>query len=481
MTKPNPEKIGSYRIVRKIGEGGYGIVYLASKIETGELFALKAILHASAKKRECSALDILRRTSTVDGCIPLLDSGMDGDIFYYVMPLADPLKGGAGISPLDVGYEAKTLASIIASRDEFAPGWFSEREIKNMISPVFSAAIAIGKSGLLHRDIKPDNIIFISGDVYLSDFGLLCEDRRSVSSYGTPYFFAPNWYVNSGGNPDMWGLAASFYMLITGNLPDAMGRVSFKYPVGVDSFSDKEKPQWDHWHRCILRATAEYPADRFIRLEDFRDAVFSSDFNSSIEYDVKKRSSKNKRRNSIFVLASLILTIFAAIGIWMLLFAPNSIDDGQIATDSRALTESLQVISAEEIEDGQNLKQIVPLAAMMGINLSRDDLIDIYKNGRVFKDIKVEARGIEPKVIEYVEVLSYRQWKEKYLKGQKEYLTLKERIKDLSNGKNATNELEELQRRTMAAAHFYEFETPIRFDKYIVYIDMCINPGNYYL
>ena len=136
---------------------------------------------------------------------------------------------------------------------------------------------------MLHRDIKPDNALFFDGKIRLADFSLLRRDKRSLSNVGTPFYTAPSWFVGSGGNPDVYGLATTFYTLITGNLPDTIGRPAYRFPEKIaDIISGKDRERWLHWHRCILRAIAENPAERYLTIADFRNAVFSEDFSSSL-------------------------------------------------------------------------------------------------------------------------------------------------------------------------------------------------------
>ena len=272
-------QVSGYRILRKIGSGGFGTVYLAQKAGASDYVAFKFIPTSQAR-RERQALEKYIRFPDKRNWAQITDWGDAGDAIFYVMPLADVLPGRELFAPEDFRWQEASLQKLIDRRlaSPHEP-WFSREEILGFIEPIFDAAIALGEGGLLHRDIKPANILFFGGKAKLADFGLLDDDRRSLSRIGTPLYSAPSWFAGSGGNPDAYGLATTLYSLMTGNLPDTIGRAAYRFPEKWrEDVAPELREQWLHWHRCILRSIAENPADRFVTLEDFKRAVLSGDF-----------------------------------------------------------------------------------------------------------------------------------------------------------------------------------------------------------
>lgn len=215
-------EIPNYKIIRKIGEGGYGKVYLAKFRDDAAYVALKIIAMENSG-REGRALENFLTLSRRVSMVEILDSACTQNFLYYATPLADPLDGA--FAPEDFRWRPKSLQNLIALKLEgSSKDWFKPAEILEIMEPIFDAAISLGESGLLHRDIKPDNILFFGGKAKLSDFGLVERDVRSISNIGTPLYLAPSWYVAKGGNPDAYGIAATFYTLISGNLPDTLGQ-----------------------------------------------------------------------------------------------------------------------------------------------------------------------------------------------------------------------------------------------------------------
>ena len=263
-------EIDGYRLVRPIGQGGFGTVWLcwnetsqsfhAMKWVAGDAAGLKLELDALRKFREVSQR--LRSPNLIAiEHINLLPSGL-----VYTMPLADGVDGN---DPAAESWRPMTLADRIEGKDGF-----SAAEILKIILPIIRATASLNDEGLVHRDIKPANILFFGGVPCLSDIGLLANDSASLTQRGTPGFLPPSWYLESSGQPDMWGLATTLYTLLTGNNPDKMGRPKFLWPpAGQDSLTPAEQDQWKRLHAVIYRATHEKAAERFRDFQTFAEAV----------------------------------------------------------------------------------------------------------------------------------------------------------------------------------------------------------------
>jgi serine/threonine protein kinase len=182
----------------------------------------------------------------------------------YFMPLAD---GYGACHPDDPLWRPLTLAARLELRKAESP-WFSSEEICAWLTPVLDALQLLSNAGLVHRDVKPDNILFFNGVPCLADISLLGADTAQLTRRGTPGYLAPSWFLESSGHPDMYGVATTFYTMLTGNSPDKMGRAAFRWPPrGEASLSALERLRWLRFHRLIRRAIDDRPAERFI---DFR-------------------------------------------------------------------------------------------------------------------------------------------------------------------------------------------------------------------
>ena len=260
-------QVENYTIIKKIGEGGFGTVYLA-KNRDGRLCALKEIHNPNKDSHEARSLKLYAnalKDLAIDGIVPIEDIFQNGQKLCYTMPLADGVKN---VSPEDGDWHPKTLYWEIEQRRK-SESWFSKDEILKIFIPIIDAVDALTAKGLLHRDIKPANILFFNGKACLADIGLMAEDTPTVSSAGTPDYTPPQWYLQNSGHPDMWGLAATLFTLITGNHPDMMGRAAYYWPPhGKSSMSTDDIAAWESFHRIIARATREKAKDRYLRIDD---------------------------------------------------------------------------------------------------------------------------------------------------------------------------------------------------------------------
>ncbi len=260
------EVLDGYRILRRIGAGGFGEVWLCRSEALGDYRALKfvPIRDEDYLRKEFEALGRYRAAAgrlRSPAVMPIEHANMRPDGLYYVMPLADGI--GTCADPSAAEWQPLTLAALIESR-RTAPTWFSSAEIKSVMAPILHALQLLSEAGLVHRDVKPDNILFLGGTPCLADISLLGEDRVNLTRRGTPGYSAPSWYVESGGPFDMFGAATTLYAMLTGNPPDKLGRSTFRWPPqGEASLSAEERAEWLRLHAVIRRATDERGSERF--------------------------------------------------------------------------------------------------------------------------------------------------------------------------------------------------------------------------
>jgi serine/threonine protein kinase len=211
--------IGCYDLVEKIAEGGMGTVYKACHKQTGQIVAIKVLSAHLAKNlvllqrfdKEYKAARALNHPNIVQA----IESGRDGESPYLVMEY--------------VGGES--LGQRLEREKRLEPA-----EALRIIGHVAQGLHRAHKLGMIHRDVKPDNILLTAdGQVKLADLGLVkveLEDHsltRTGRGLGTPHFMAPEQFrnaKNAGIRCDIYSLAATLYMMVTGELPfDANGPV----------------------------------------------------------------------------------------------------------------------------------------------------------------------------------------------------------------------------------------------------------------
>lgn len=268
--------IDKVSIVREIGRGGFGCVYLV-KDEQGNFYALKKVSNSQQKvyrkeqkpyEKELKSIESYKKfiqKENPESIIPILDAKIGENSLAYIMPLAD---GEGASSPVDENWKPKTLKTLVDERYKKGDT-FTANEVLEIFNPIFKAVGFLNKKGFLHRDIKPDNILFINSKPCLADIGLMRADTESASVAGTPDYTPPTWYFKTQGNPDMWGLSKTIYFFLSGNPPDTMGRPSYMFPHGKAKMKECDISAYNHFHRSLLRATREKASERFFNIADF--------------------------------------------------------------------------------------------------------------------------------------------------------------------------------------------------------------------
>lgn len=212
-TRDVPHQIPGYKIQGKLGAGAMAIVYKARQLSLNRMVAIKILPKRFSENpeyverfyREGQAAAKLNHNNIVQA----FDVGEAGGYHYFVMEYV----------------EGKTLY------DDLSAGKvFKEEEALEIIIQVAHALAHAHARGLIHRDVKPKNIMMDpNGVVKLADMGLAraTEDIETAQTeagkaYGTPYYIAPEQIrgkIDIDGRADIYGLGATLYHMVTGRVP----------------------------------------------------------------------------------------------------------------------------------------------------------------------------------------------------------------------------------------------------------------------
>ncbi len=213
MTDPTDyERLGEYRLLQRLGEGGMGVVHLALD-PSGRAVAIKVlrphIAHdEQARRRLAREVETLSRVRD-PRVAAVLDADVDGPRPYVV---TEYVPG----PPLD---------EVVAQE-----GPLQGEALLKLARGLLSALRAIHAAGVVHRDLKPGNVLMVDGEPVVIDFGIahVADDVRLTSTglvMGTPGYLSPE--VVEGGSvteaTDWWGWAATLAFATSGEAPFGRG------------------------------------------------------------------------------------------------------------------------------------------------------------------------------------------------------------------------------------------------------------------
>ncbi|MCY3023449.1 MAG: serine/threonine-protein kinase, partial [Planctomycetota bacterium] len=204
-------KIGNFQLLERLGQGGMGAVFKARQLSMDRIVALKVLPPSLAKQptfierfmREARASARLSHPNIVGG----IDVGQDGGVYYFAMEYVD-------------GSSAKDLVE---------KGKLGETQVLKIGKAVAQALAHAHEHGILHRDIKPDNILIDkNGTPKLCDLGLARLDSQTEGekaltqegmTLGTPHYISPEQARGQRDldtKTDLYSLGATLYHLLTG-------------------------------------------------------------------------------------------------------------------------------------------------------------------------------------------------------------------------------------------------------------------------
>lgn len=211
--EPAPVAVPDHSLLRRIGRGSYGEVWLA-KNALGLYRAVK-VLHRSSFgedrpfEREFAGIQRFEPVSrSHESQLNILHVGRTADLFYYVMELADDQGHGPAID--EATYTPRTLRSELLFRGRLP--------VDECVRLGLALATALGhlhRHGLVHRDIKPSNIVFVNGLPKLADIGLVAQAEHTMSFVGTEGYLPPE--GPGTVQADLFSLGKVLYEISTGN------------------------------------------------------------------------------------------------------------------------------------------------------------------------------------------------------------------------------------------------------------------------
>ena len=266
-------RIAGYRLEEQIGKGGMAVVFRARDEQLGRLVALKILAPALAGDAEFQRRFVSesRAAAAIDDphIVPVFAAGeADGVLFIAMRYVA----GGDAYS-------------LLRAEGPLPPG-----RVAAIISPVASALDAAHRAGLLHRDVKPSNMLMdvLPGrpdHVYLSDFGLskaatsTSGMTRAGEVMGTLDYMSPE---QIGGRPldgraDQYALACSAFELLTGAAPfhrDELTAIMYAHLSEPPPQVTSRRPGLPQAANSVLAtALAKAPGDRYASCGQFADAL----------------------------------------------------------------------------------------------------------------------------------------------------------------------------------------------------------------
>lgn len=336
------QQCGAWRLEREIGQGAYGVVCLAVG-PGGECAAVKVCRRAAIGDerygRELRGAKLYRSIPPQEGLVRMRELVEAEWGFYTVMDLADD-EFGAAVDP-SADYRPKTLARVIEGEKALPL-----KECVRLALSLAKGLDALQRHHLLHRDIKPGNVIYVKGQPVLSDPGLLVEEADAESLVGTPGYVPPEMFTDA---------ASDIYSLGLTLKATSFGRQVEDIDKGPAMEADTGAALFPAWWRILNKATAPTPSRRYQSAKALIKDL------KSLRLRMEISSRLGSRMAKVTILAASIAAVFS-VGVVVAkserMRAEVSVQKDEIARQRREVSAQREQIDWQNKEMSAQREQI---------------------------------------------------------------------------------------------------------------------------
>ena len=280
---PVGTRVSDFEIIGLIGEGGFGIVYLAKDTSLDRVVALKEFMPSSLAGRVDGiqvAVRAANNRSTFDAGLKsfINEAKMLARFAHPALVEVFRFWEGNGTAYMAMRlYRGETLRQVLSRGGEPFP----EERIAQIMAPIFDALEMLHREQVFHRDIAPDNIMIADGRSVLLDFGsarrILGDGTQALTTILKPGYapieqYSDDGTMKQGAWTDVYALGGVLYHIATGKVPmQAVSRMlSDPMPSITDATGERYSPVFS---QAVAKAMSVHVDNRFQNVTEFRKAL----------------------------------------------------------------------------------------------------------------------------------------------------------------------------------------------------------------